>query len=621
MDFRKRKRLAIVFLTALITISMLFAGCGGTNNTQQTEATAAATQAAAQETTQAATVAEAGAEAEAEAGSDDQASADAQTTAAATTAATTAAAADSPGEETKELITITTALRTVANQEFEMGYSYEDTVWTRMYEEELGIKVEYLFNEDAGNYEQRATLAINSGEIPDVMRVYDPQIATMYNGGMLCDLTDIFESLASDVTKQEIQRNMDGTYMAGAYMNGRLMMLPYEADSARDWEWPLFIRKDWLDNVGMDVPKTIDEFMAVCDAFVNGDPTKTGRKDTYALAVAGMDNLLTDWAGLMPFFSAFDAQPGWWFSGQLFYEIENGSVIWSGAKPGVKDALTVLQEMYKNNYLAADFGTMDSGERIVEDICNSKAGMLLGDYWVQWWPLNMLVEEEPEASWIVTSMPTVTGAPVRQERYQPASSWTVVSSACKHPEAIMQMLNLYCEIWFGMGGNDPRKIGINPPPGKRDAGMGSQCATVLFNSPSLFEIEYNSITNAINTGNTSGLTEVQAQTYDEFMLYKENPLENAVHWPAYFTNNPEPGYMNYFIFEEMAPNHPYINNAYMGILTNLMADRYPIYQAMAMEKITRIIYGQDSVDSWDNFVSEWGTIGNNDIIAEIESLR
>ena len=39
------------------------------------------------------------------------------------------------------------------------------------------------------------------------------------------------------------------------------------------------LRKDWLDNVGMQVPKTLDDFYKVLKAFVNNDPDKNGKAD------------------------------------------------------------------------------------------------------------------------------------------------------------------------------------------------------------------------------------------------------------------------------------------------------------------------------------------------------
>jgi hypothetical protein len=132
--------------------------------------------------------------------------------------------------------------------------------------------------------------------------------------------------------------------------------------------------------------------------------------------------------------------------------------------------------------------------------------------------------------------------------------------------------------------------------------------------------EWRGLAKAISTGDASDVAEGRMPTWDDIKLFMEDPM-NYTGWAGYMENAPEPGRVNYWIYEEMAKTHPYIDNAYMGILTDLMADRFPLYHAMAMEKITRIITGQDSVDSWDDLVKTWAAMGNDDIIAEIESLR
>ncbi len=43
----------------------------------------------------------------------------------------------------------------------------------------------------------------------------------------------------------------------------------------------LVIRKDWLDKLGLEMPKTLEDFMTVAKAFTEKDPDGNGKKDTY----------------------------------------------------------------------------------------------------------------------------------------------------------------------------------------------------------------------------------------------------------------------------------------------------------------------------------------------------
>src|SRR5690606_35611206 len=49
----------------------------------------------------------------------------------------------------------------------------------------------------------------------------------------------------------------------------------------------LFIRSDWLENLGLEAPTNWDELVEVATAFTEQDPDGNGIDDTYGLAVPG----------------------------------------------------------------------------------------------------------------------------------------------------------------------------------------------------------------------------------------------------------------------------------------------------------------------------------------------
>ena len=51
--------------------------------------------------------------------------------------------------------------------------------------------------------------------------------------------------------------------------------------------WGFQIRKDWLANLGLEIPTTADELMSVARAFTYDDPDGNGEDDTWALTSAG----------------------------------------------------------------------------------------------------------------------------------------------------------------------------------------------------------------------------------------------------------------------------------------------------------------------------------------------
>ena len=75
----------------------------------------------------------------------------------------------------------------------------------------------------------------------------------------------------------------------------------------------VLIRKDWLDKLGLKVPKTTDEYLAVMKAFTEKDPDGNGKADTYGygafLEVSGTNEGLGK--RLDPFFGAFGVAGTW----------------------------------------------------------------------------------------------------------------------------------------------------------------------------------------------------------------------------------------------------------------------------------------------------------------------
>ena len=515
-------------------------------------------------------------------------------------------------------ITVTSVRRTTSNPVFLEGYCWENNVWSRAFEEELGIIVDYIWLEDASGYMARLNLQIASGDIPDFMWLYDTQIAMMQRGGMLMDLTDVWNNFATHNLRNEFLYQQDGLYLAGAFINDRLMMLPSIVQGVPDWATTLWIRYDWLRNLGLGVPTTIDEFMEVARAFTHDDPTGTGQQ-TFAMGIAGRDNLLTDWGGLHTFFEMFGVQPGWWFSDQLFYEYINGEVVWSGSLPGMTEALTELQRMFADGQIPPDFPTIGAGDRLIEDLVNSTVGIFGGASWVAGWPLGMLKAENPEADWVAIPPPSRTGAPHPIRVYQPAAVWYAVSANMQHPEAIMMMANFFTDIWFGYDGRNPRRPDFMPRPGERNDGTGAVVSPMRIGSPRLAEVDFRAVNNALATGNSDGLTAAQLTTFNNAQRYL-NYRDPNPGWPAFWANSGQPNTINHTLFDVMA-HFPRNFNAHMGIVTDLMADRFGIYRSMALPLVTQIITGEQPVSAWEDFLVQWDQLGNQDVIAEIVSLR
>ena len=134
---------------------------------------------------------------------------------------------------------------TIANPKFPEGDSYEDNAYTRYLKEKLNVEVKDSFEANGEDYDRQVSLAIASGELPDVMRVGSKDVLDeLVENDLVADLTDVYDEYASDYIK-EIYDSYDGRCLDEPKYDGRLMALPgTNYDAAL--EKYLFGRTGWM---------------------------------------------------------------------------------------------------------------------------------------------------------------------------------------------------------------------------------------------------------------------------------------------------------------------------------------------------------------------------------------
>ncbi len=161
--------------------------------------------------------------------------------------------------------------------------SWEVNKITRRLEEELGIKIKYDWIVPQDQFNTKWNLTIASGNLPDVMRMNVRQFQELSTADAILDVTKYVDEYASPALEWLYELD-EGFTRDASTVNGKLYSVPITGTSPNNTPL-LWIRKDWLDRVGLEVPTTIDEFMEVARAFRNNDPDGNGKKDTYGLAM------------------------------------------------------------------------------------------------------------------------------------------------------------------------------------------------------------------------------------------------------------------------------------------------------------------------------------------------
>jgi putative aldouronate transport system substrate-binding protein len=111
----------------------------------------------------------------------------------------------------------------------------------------------------------------------------------------------------------------------------------------------LIYRSDWLKNLGMKEPKTIDEFYKMLKAFTYGDPDKNGKDDTYGMA-------MTSYMG------PFDQMVTWFGGPNLWGVGADGKLVYYALTKEYKDTLVFWKKLYDEKLINQDFAVVNAGK-------------------------------------------------------------------------------------------------------------------------------------------------------------------------------------------------------------------------------------------------------------------
>lgn len=157
----------------------------------------------------------------------------------------------------------------------------------------------------------------------------------------------------------------------------------------------LNVRQDWLDEYGLDAPKTLDDVENIAKVFAEKKPAG---EDTIPLAGPDKNTKCytsfldtgTTTGGFDAVFTANGAYPG------LFLKDDDGNVTYGTDSDATRSTLERLADWYAKGYIDPEMGTRDS---TIEQINAGKVGMFFGAWWVSGYGIGDAYRNEPDANW------------------------------------------------------------------------------------------------------------------------------------------------------------------------------------------------------------------------------
>ncbi|WP_152392057.1 extracellular solute-binding protein [Paenibacillus guangzhouensis] len=479
-----------------------------------------------------------------------------------------------------------------------------NNVWTRYFKDKLNVQNTSKFEANDGtDYNQKVSMAIVSGDIPDIMVVPDySTLQQLYENDLIADLTDVYNNAASDRIK-EIYDSYGGRVLDSAKFDGKLMALPTTEIS--HGPGILWLRKDWMDKLGLQEPKTLADVEHIVSEFVAKDPGGNGAGKTVGLVVDN-ENVAGISGGQYSFnniFALYGAYPKQWM------DDGKGNAVYGSIQPAMKPALTKLSEMYKKGLIDRQFAVRTGDDRKAL-LTSGKSGSFLDNWWGSWIVADSL-KLNKDAKWVSYVAPQSEDGSLTMFTGNPSSSFLVVRKGFEHPELAAKIVSLQYDYQRYQEKDEKTLKEFSDYNSMNVAG-----------SPIVINIDYYDafyrnvgiMRDALETGDTSKL--VSNQDINAYNSYKgyidsikkgDKPDPNA--WAGYTASITTASLVEKSNIKE-------VNPLFFGS-TPSMALKWPTLTKMELEMYLKIITGEQTPDDFDKFVESWNKTGGELITKEV----
>ncbi|NOV04757.1 extracellular solute-binding protein [Paenibacillus planticolens] len=229
----------------------------------------------------------------------------------------------------------------------------------------------------------KLNILMAAGEAPDVSFTYDSPTVSRYakvNG--IVQLNDLLAKHGKELTNY-----LGKTVLSYGLFDGKQMAIPAKRTSLA-WNG-MFIRKDWLDKLGMPVPTTRDELYNTLIAFRDKNPGGVSGVIPWGLAATGLN------------YNYGNLGESFWGKQS---EEEFVTAPFSWLRPGNKDALKFLNKLYNEKLISPDFALDKTAKQADADLTNGKIGFFSANWD---YPLRQNISQSLKAN-----VPTANFVPI-----------------------------------------------------------------------------------------------------------------------------------------------------------------------------------------------------------------
>jgi len=460
-----------------------------------------------------------------------------------------------------------------------------DTPWAQYVMEKTGIEIEFI-HPTVGSEEEEFSILIASGEYPDIIENMwtsypgGPQAAI--NDGVIIDLDDVMANNAPNFSKlmadhpdiDKRVKTINGSYYCFPFLRG------LESPNITQFSAGMILRKDVLDELGLEMPETIDEWETTLRAF-----KKAGFEAPFVTRNEWMKDV---WS------------PGFDNWGDFY--VEDGTVKNGLIEASRKDFISKMHDWYEEGLIDRDWLVADKASNQTYFTTGKSAavyapfGQGLGQY------TQVMNEENPEITQedIRCTVPvtSVKGQNAKFSKmndiYDKSGVSAAISTQCENIEAAAWLLD-----WmFSEEGNLCCNFGIEGVTYEMKEGKPVYTDVIMRNPDGL------SVANALAAYTRASTSGVCVQDEDYIEQYYEQDNQKEALELSMKTDMGEHFFPPTSVAEEDSEQ-------YADIMNNV--------KTLADEMEAQFIAGTVPMDEWDAYQEQLKKFGIEDAIAMMQT--
>ena len=496
----------------------------------------------------------------------------------------------------KEKVTISIGKSENSSDSYENGDTSGDNYVLRWFEEQLNTDYEYAWTAvGADAYNQKSALVISTGDLPDVMTVTEPQMRQLVKAGLVADLTDAYNTYASEQLK-EAYATTNGIALDSATFDGKLMAMP-NINPGADGIPLLYVRGDWMEELGIEDPKTLDDICNIVKLFQE-------KKGSLGLVASKtIVSVGNNMYGLDALFALYNSYPEMWVTD------DNGNVMYGSIKPETKTALENIAKLVADGIIDRDFAVKDS-DQCNELVTSGKGGIFFGSWWNLQWPLSDMWKTDDSVKWNIYAVPLDDNGIYNVHMMNPSTTYLVVRKDYQNLEAVIKTLNMQRRV-------DSGDLEITKPKEDSYSSWTMFPFAVLmttYDDKEKIAIGVNSVIDG--EASYDDLTKGLQSMYDSWEYVQENGIQQAAQ------QTQANGYCWYRGADAIVQAEDHMNRVYASTYAKAetMDKKWATLEKLEDETFLQIILGEKPIDEFDKFVEQWKSLGGDEITAELQEM-